>query len=249
MTAFPGPDDLCEECGYSLHGLVAGHGCPECGAALSVSDPALRPGLPWQHRRSLGPFLHTAISVTLHPGRSFRQLRVSPPPITRGRGWLVSIFRFFWLWSSPNGPDRIFLLILTFGLGLAVTGTYLYLRLSYAWLWGLIVVSGILVGSYTEALGVSIFARRRGWRVPFDLAERVVCYAAVGWVPAIALMAFAELLFETGRASNWWNPKWGSYTTGIDLALSGILISVSVMWFEVLVWLGVRKVKYANAAR
>ncbi len=175
----------------------------------------------------LGSWLKTSARMVAGPGAGYRQLRV----------------------GGSNFRDRLYLASFVVGLGLAV---WLGLRsygvgLRQARLWFVIVITGVPVATYTEALGVAFFSRRaRGWRVPFELAERVACYAAVGWVPAILLMTVAQVLVDRGYVLDWWNPAWGRYTLLTDVILSSVLFGVSILWFEMLVWLGIRKVRFAN---
>ncbi len=223
--AFPGPRSLCEHCGYRLRGLSADQACPECGQAVSNSSPVHRPGLPWQRGAGVGNWLTTALLLWFRPGIGFRRLRV----------------------SGSNLRDRIFLLTFVIGLGVGVYWVFAIQGVREPWIWGLAVVIGVPAATYTEVLGVWFFSRKRGWRAEFALAERIACYAAVGWVPAIVLMALAQLAAEKGYLMRYWNPKWGPYTLAADVILSAVLLGVSVLWFETLVWLGVRKTRYANA--
>src|SRR5262249_5559751 len=99
--------------------------------------------------------------------------------------------------------------------------------------------------TYIEALGVSFFSRRRGWRVPWRLAERVVCYAAVGWIPATMLCVKAFMLVPSGyffRLGHRWGGSWDT----LEVFVPVIVLSLSVLWFETLVWLGARQMRFAN---
>lgn len=105
----------------------------------------------------------------------------------------------------------------------------------------------LILLTYTEAIGVTYFARKRGWRVPFRLAERIVCYASIGWLPAmIVLPPLIILQGQTPFLPAWasWIPLRGELTDWLLIAIVG---GVASLWFESLVWLGVRRLRFANA--
>ena len=104
----------------------------------------------------------------------------------------------------------------------------------------------VVVLSYIEAVGVTYFSKRRGWRVPMKVSERIVCYCAPAWVPAAVVMGIVTNWFISGQMDRWmtrWLITWGTWQSVGLLMLIG---SVAMLWFEVLVWVGVRQVKYAN---
>ena len=165
---------LCETCGYPLPGPphAARAACPECGRPVTDSLPERRPGAAWQHRTSPGGWTRTAAALARSPGRFFDTLS------TRG---------------GP-GPDRLYLLINACAAGVIAGVLTLALHRQSpltAWLVGMGTAKGVLLFSYVEAAGLWFFSRRRGWRVPFRRAERIVAYASVGWLPAAALLAAA----------------------------------------------------------
>lgn len=222
---FPWPGAMCENCGYSLQGLKPDGVCPECGLTVKASTPTGRPGLPWQNRMTPRNWLTTVLLLFFMPGQSFRKLRI----------------------GGSNAADRLFLCTIIFGSAAAVWGVFEYYWVYRPWLWSVIVITGIPAATYIETLGVTYFSKQKGWHVPFEVAERVACYASVGWIPAIVFMSTTQLLYERGFLATWWNPKWGPYTTKIDLAAGIALFTASILWFEILVWIGVRKVRFANA--
>jgi len=96
-------------------------------------------------------------------------------------------------------------------------------------------------------LGVTAYSKRRGWRVPFRLAERVCCYASVAWLPGVLVAGLGMVLIEHFLAGRFWfesllglvKVRWLFYTG---------LFMFSLLWFETLVWVGVRQVKFANGS-
>lgn len=217
---FPDLDTLCEHCGYVLKGLRPEGDCPECGLTIAASSPDLRMGP--------GGGNQVEIDLVRRPGAFFRTMCV----------------------GGSNAPARWFMLKTVLLIGLlwllwdTVGGTWsLEVDLIEA---GLVVVSLYLL-SYVEALGVVYFARRRGWRVPFRLAERVVCYATVGWVPAAILMGLALDRYVAGDIDRWMSRLLGAWGPLQSIELLVLVGAVAMLWFELLVWIGVRQTKYANS--
>ncbi len=115
------------------------------------------------------------------------------------------------------------------------------------WFKAAVIVVGIPVASYVEVLGVTFFSRQKGWRVPFRRAERVACYASVGWVPVMWMATKSQTIIENGFINRWWIPAWGPpHTAAIGFSVSMLLLMISILWFELLVWIGVRRVRFAN---
>lgn len=226
--AYPGPDTICEDCGYALKGLQPDGGCPECGLPIADSSPKLRTGPDWQASPGPRAAFSIVIALMLNPKSFFRGMRV----------------------DGSNTTARLFLLIVASAIGL----------LWYSLPWNLskstpmfhlfqavIVCDSVILLSYIEAVGVVYFARRRDWRVPFRLSERLVCYCSIGWVPAAGVMWLAIYLVGNGYVDRWMNRLLPAWEYWQSLALLVLIAAVAMMWFEVLVWLGVRQTKHANA--
>ncbi len=227
LPAFPGPETLCESCGYALKGLRPEGGCPECGQPIAASSPELRTGPNWQARPTPANALRVVVGVVLKPSRFFRNMRV----------------------DGSNIPARLFLLIVAGGIGLLWflgVMSLTYNRTTWAMIYGLIVCDSVIVLSYIEAVGVAYFSRRRDWRVPMRLAERLVCYSSIGWVPAAGVMGLAIHLVGNGSIDRWMNRLLPAWEYWQSLALLVLVAAVAMMWFEVLVWMGVRQTKHAN---
>jgi len=221
------PDLLCEFCGYGLFGLPADAACPECGQPIAASIPTHRVGPAWQNRLSLGNGLATALSMISRPGETFRTMRLDGPAL----------------------PARLFLLsiALIVGVGwglfdLVVVGRGFLL----AWVAGMAAAKTVLIMTYIETLGVTFFSKRRGWRVPFRLAERVTCYASVGWVIAAIVLAPLVGLYDVGLLEGWVVHVVGHWQPEYRWLLAAIGFGAAVLFFETLVWTGVRKVRFGN---
>lgn len=125
---------------------------------------------------------------------------------------------------------------------------------------GISIVPAVVMMTYIEAAGLAYFSKRRGWRVPFAHARQVACYAAVGWIPAVVLFD-AFLRFQLGPAVNIASNPRGSGTvatlifefssliTRYEIVDEAIAAGIAMLGFELLVWLGVNQVRYANGLR
>ena len=236
--AFPHREALCESCGYPLMGVASDGVCPECGAAVADSHPCWRTGPAWEARRSPRTALRTALAIALHPRRTFRRMRV----------------------DGVNGPARAFLALVAgaVAVGWCALELILLVQVNPPRALGavallviacsvLVAVSGfIALLTYIEALGVTYFSGRRGWRVPWRLAERVVCYASVGWVPAALVLAKARVLEVSGALDRWLYRLMGVPVPDYALAVMALVFAGAILGFEVLVWVGVRQVRYGN---
>lgn len=235
--AFPSRDSLCEDCGYPLRGLADKTHCPECGAALSKSSPGRRDLGEALKDQSVYGFLKRAAMFLSHPRDAFRRLPIDGPDLL-GQGFLfwmstLSALAFSLIWFvialTPGHPTRA-----------PVQG--------YSGFMVCFIAAAVLINllTYMEMLGVTAISRRRGWRVPYRLAERVCCYASVGWLPGVLLAGAGLFLidrFAVGRL--WFNGLVGLVRVSW-LCYGGVFV-LSLLWFETLVWIGVRQVRFANA--
>ncbi|MEM8782719.1 MAG: hypothetical protein AAGE65_07655 [Planctomycetota bacterium] len=222
---------LCEACGYPLPGVNESQACPECGAPAARSNPARRTGPLWNTRPGPGAWIDIALAMLTRPAAFYRELRL----------------------GGSNVMPRLFLLSVAclVGAGWAVGEAWWNDRPApLAWGLGMLAAKSVLLLSYLEAGGVTFFSRRRGWRVPFRLAERVVCYAAFGWLPAAAGLIGLNVAWQSGGLAETLRP-WlpasdvlpaASLAPIVFVAIGGVLI----LGFETWVYVGVRQVRFAN---
>lgn len=210
-----------------MFGLPPEADCPECGQPIATSIPTHRVGPPWQNRLSLSHWFTTVFGMIRRPGESFRTMRLDGPAWP-ARLFLISIAAFVgFFWGAYD------LIMIERGLLLS-------------WVAGMAAAKTVLIMTYIETLGVTFFSKRRGWRVPFGLAERVTCYASVGWVIAAAVLAPLVGLYEAGlvesgvlRVTGHWQPEY-------RWLLAAVGFGAAVLFFETLVYTGVRKVRFGN---
>jgi len=181
-------------------------------------------------------YLSIARAVLLSPSRHFRQMRV--------HGHKDDAI-YFMLTSAALAAGLSFF-ALNFSWLFVDPGMIVDINFGSAFLFCLFVFLTTLLLTYIEVLGVVTFSRRRGWRVPFASAERVCCYASVGWLPGVIVAGVGVSLVDMhGLGRPWFEHLLGLVRVG--WLLYGVLFIVAMLWFETLVWIGVRRVRYANA--
>lgn len=93
-----------------------------------------------------------------------------------------------------------------------------------------------------ESFGIRFFGRRNRWRVTKDVATTVIGFSAFAWILTSISLGVVWGLFARGvvHQAALLGPI-STYLLAMFLAfLPGLL------WFETLVWIGVRKLRYAN---
>lgn len=225
--AFPTDNSLCERCGYPLKGLASDASCPECGQAVAESSPALRRGVQYQFENKYFRLLEIIFASLFDTKSTSREMPIDGSKWNDRLILLLCALMAGSAWSSLGG--------------MAIEGVY---RNAH-WLDRLVPLI-VITMTYVEILGVTAFSRRRGWRVPFALAERVCCRAAVGWVPGLLIAgAGMWVLRWTAFGQLWFDSLLGLVRVSWLFFLG--LFVLSFLWFETLVWIGVRQVRYANA--
>ena len=116
-----------------------------------------------------------------------------------------------------------------------------------AWALGMLAANVVVALSYLEAGGVTFFSRRRGWRVPFRLAERVVCYASPGWFVAAGGLMYLAKLHHGEDLVPLLSAVSGSLGPQLVPAVFAAAGGLTLMGFECLVYVGGRQVRVANS--
>ncbi|MFA6044288.1 MAG: hypothetical protein WC718_04840 [Phycisphaerales bacterium] len=245
---------LCETCGYDFEGLDHDSKCPECGRSVASSDPAARPGSPWQRQPGLFSLAATAWEVLRHPSRLFEQIQIRP-----GSAGLAAISMLLagalvadpWIGVWVRDPARNVN-------ALANIGSFVRYGMSF-------VVGAVGVGltflvlTLIEYRGIRFFSGRRGWRLTKVAAWQICAHASVAWVLCGILPLVVLALKEA-------SVRWLHYAPNQVLNLGPALPTLSVqdliggggvvlgyflgmMAFEMLVYVGVRKCRYAARMR
>ncbi len=228
MTSIDPKALLCESCGYPLVGLEPDGACPECGTDVEASLPQRRPGSAWQ-RREFGGWLTTIADFAGHPREGFRRM------VIESERSLSLIYASTGVAALLASTPVIAIQSLAWFFGGRGAG----LGLTAATIGGLWLLMLAAVG--IEALGIRAFARRHGWRVTRVVATAVVAHACVGWVAGGVVVGggvFVALL--TGFISQ------SSIAGAIGLAGLGAGALIGLLWFEILVYVGVRQCRFAN---
>jgi len=234
---------LCERCGYDLAGLTAEPACPECGKPVAESLPEHRKGTPWQRGPGLRSWLATARLVLGHPKTVWEQVQ---PEIRRSTMLLV--------------------VNLTLGataatLGILIKGpTMKAATPAYAALFFILAFDVLLLLTAIEALGISFFGKRRRWRINRYVAVAICAHASIGWAIAGAGVGAGWHLAQW--VSSNWLARLIDRLSGSRLLLSSYDISLTLtvglpaigliaglMIFEMLVYFGMRRMRFANGGR
>lgn len=253
---------LCEGCGYRLaaDGSVhvragsAGPGtapgptarCPECGLRVEESLPHHRDGTAWQRSRGLAAWVLTGAAVFTAPRALFRRARPERDSARSLRlincAVAATLIALAWtpIWVEQglrvvHGPDaaRAYSPALTAAWTLTGVGALTLLLLTLCRI---------------EIWGVRFFGRLREWRVTPAVAETAIALSSYGWIVGAAVLAVPA----------WWpsllqgGPRWRDVPVLGELVPTGASVLpaaagvLAVVVFETLVYVGVRRMRYAN---
>lgn len=234
------PTLLCESCGYSLRGLESGAmNCSECGVPVADSGPSRRPGSRWQRAPGPASWLLTHFDTLTCPRVQFRRLRIDP----RGAETLLATTLLIAaLFASPAASK----LLIPRGLVKLPVTEYLLAACAVA-----LVLRGL---TWIEYRGIRFMAARRGWRLTTDAATQVCAHASIGWVigPAALTWLLSERRFDRWSAAlpdSWKFELFGVNPLGAESARFtglGLSLLAGMIVFEVLVYAGVRRCRWAN---
>ncbi|MBX3322970.1 MAG: hypothetical protein KF757_08265 [Phycisphaeraceae bacterium] len=231
---FADDDFLCSRCGYVLNGLSRGSVCPECGLLIETSHPDARRGTPWQRGERFGYF-KTLLMALVQPRRMFEVVRIDANSVVVLKWVHFSIAALVVCTAALISfhPDPKF-----DPPGLAAFVVVWLMPL--AWL-------GLAAATAVERRGIMLWGRARGRRISAGVASTIVAHASAGWVAGSLLVGAS---FYAGFAMRHLAQTWPPAT--YELLLLGPLIMplvgalLGLLWFEILVYLGVRRCQYAN---
>lgn len=241
----PRPDPialLCESCGYPIGELPREGNCPECGRAIEESLPERRAGTPWQQQRGAAHWTRTVAVMALTPKEVWRTVRVHAGSSWTllflncalsgfGVGVVVAFWKLVNIEETGPWPWRRDLLETAYTIGLGGLGLTLVL----------------FALSMIEYGGIRFFGARRRWRVSHGVAMAVVGHASVGWLllpltlPMCWGIAGAALVDALDGATG---IEWLGTVVAILAGIAGPFIPL--LAFELLVYEGVRRMRFAN---
>ena len=216
---------LCERCGYHLKGLLRSDVCPECGTPVVESLPEKRIGTRWQQRPGIRSWWRTMGDLESRSQRTWQRLAVA-----KGHNGVLIVVNCLVAGCAPF----IVFVALSVGLGsllAAVYNTAILLPI------GLGVSAVYLALTIIEGVGIGLISRRRGWRIHQGMRAPILGLASYAWILCTILILIAVLivlLIGSGK------DPWPQVVVGAG-ALSGLL------QFEILVYIGMRKMRFANA--
>lgn len=224
---------LCEHCGYDVEGLPDSATCSECGRHVAASRPERRRGSPFQRNASTASYLATGVATLRYPGRLFARVKIERAVSRRlllSHIVVASVMLSVGPWLDLG---RLF-----------VQSPLLSWPLNF-----LISFGTLFILTQIESFGIRMFGARRRWRVTRDVALTVTAHAAVGWVVGGVLFLLA-VLFPL--------PEW--YITlprtplGVAFNAAAVIpallaLAAGLIVFELLVYVGVRRCRFANPPR
>jgi hypothetical protein len=235
------PDDqalLCETCGYVLRGLGMESNCPECGTAITQSDPELRRPSAWETATrpssALGRFMTTTAQVLFRPAQFFRHLAVRH---TNERARRFAIYHWclaalligvgahlHWQWYEGLNPGRQ--PWFTIGPGTLVIGTLAMLGFT----------------THIAARLTAWEAAYRGLRLPLPVVLRGMYFHSAHYLP-VAMITLATI--GGYQLAIHWNILDAYSATTYLYILCGEVVLAAAYLFKTY-WIGMRNMMYAN---
>lgn len=229
---------LCERCGYVIEGLPTAGACPECSKPIQESLPERRRGSVWQRAPKRNNLIRAWIDTSKSPLKTLDQIQ----PQRRAKNLRDASFD-----TSAT--------ICTLGLALTLlitalqskptvsgdtlaVGTVMLLMTFLLWL---IIYTALYGLTAVEQRGLTLLAKRHGFRVDRTAAATICDHGSVGWVlSSIGIFVFGITLVILDTTSK--RPMgFLAWSLVPAAALPGFL------FFEVFAWLGLRRLKFANS--
>lgn len=224
---------LCESCGYDITSLEPAMNCSECGRPVASSLPESRRGSPFQNRPALGSLAATWWLALVRPSSLFDAIRIDP---TSSRLLLRTTLVIAGILLSP-GPWTDFARIFHDAPALA-------------WMFNVAVGTlALWILTRIEMIGIRTFGNRHGWRITPQVATAVCAHASVGWI-LTGILFLVSVMLPFPNFSITLPASFGAWSVNIGvIAAPTLALLVGLVVFELLVYLGVRRCKYANHAR
>lgn len=245
---------LCERCGYHIDANGGAEVCPECGEPEKNSHWDARRGSAWQGKMSFRTWIGTNWRTLRHAGEQFRGVRIE---VDKSRWLLVvnvavagTILASPWTGALVGDPAR----------GLLNSGWLGDVKFAL-WTLAQSLVAAVLLGllTWVEYQGIRFFGRQREWRITKAVAWTVCAHASVGWIvmavmPMVVLAGFYTAQRFFGVAPNGTidlGARFGQVSLNAAAQGGGLVMALvaGLLVFETLVYVGVRRCRFANRAR
>ncbi|MEM9063954.1 MAG: hypothetical protein AAGB51_00525 [Planctomycetota bacterium] len=226
-----------------IDGIGVRGACPECGLAVAESLPEARTGVSWQNHGGPIGWVLGVLEALAKPARSYSLLRIDRE---RDALWHVlatciiaaAIPSMVWsleLWEGLRQPeDRNLLTHAVRTLMMVAAGTGVLFTLTRI-----------------EQRGIRLWGRVNGRRIDKPIAHRVCAHASAGWVIGALLIFPGAALGE--QVEDWgFSNSVGAFRPIVNAApvVGSVLgFGIGLLWFEVLVYIGAKRCRFANAAR
>lgn len=246
------PDEytlLCDRCGYDIESLPKDAACPECGKPIRESLPEARTGTPWQSRPSLLAALETWRRTLIRPGRAFAEARAEPDP---------SLLFLTLITACAAIAALVFVAVLPLDEpGIPVSGGSMtiisktFMRVLWPIMLAVAAWPVLRFLTWIEERGIRFWGPKRGWRITPAIAKVICAHASVGWLLGSLLSIPAHLL---GLAMlEWTNHNNAGILRGpmqlAPITLPALSFIAGMLTFEVLVYIAMNRMKFANRAR
>ncbi len=224
---------LCESCGYDVSGTAPDRMCPECGVAVAASEPERRD----LTRLRMG-FWRLVWAMLGSPRLSARSAAIGDAKIA----WFGVVSRL----AAAMIVSVAAVVPMPFYTD--VTPVLLVVILPFVAADVFLVISALTA---IESVGIRFFGKQRGWRITREVAWTVCDLASVGWLTGACVCGAGLLLLHVGVMQEMrlidtpHMPVFGMI--GAMTMLVGL--SIGLLQFELLVYLGVRQCRFANPPR
>lgn len=252
-------DLLCRRCGYALDAAKLSAECPECGADTAGSLPEARDGTPIQayeggaFARFFGTW-RALWKLIRGPGTIFEHCpldpRVAGGVLRVNLVWAAALLTYpaipvvlqaavfvkstVWPNAGPSGIPGQPWFRQSAPLAIFV-GLWIMLRTMVA----------------IERAGVRFIGKRKGLRVTPTIASSVTAFASPAWAGgALAVLVLgiaASYLHELPLRRNVGAVRWPLMLIHLWLPVLGFF--GAMVWFESMVWVGIRRCRFANEPR
>jgi len=225
---------LCETCGYVLTGSAPDGPCAECGVPVARSLASERNGATWQRQSGVVGHLNGLIASVVQPGEEYRRLIIRdgamPVRLLVNIALASVLLAIAFAAAMPPGSIETASTFMPAFAGIILAFCAL-----------------LMVMTWIETRGVRLFGRQRGWRITPAVAWSVCTQASFGWIvgAGAALAVVPPLAPLLGVVQD---------LPGVDLLVRGhgprnalaLLIFLPVLGFELLVYIGIRRCRFAN---